>query len=46
MVAETLERMDRSQTFSTANDAVESARETDAAARRMADEVVTGLFAA
>ena len=46
VVAETLERMDRSQTFSTANDAVESARETDAAARRMADEVVTGLFAA
>lgn len=46
VVAETLERMDRSRTFSTANDAVESARETDAAARRMADEVVTGLFAA
>jgi 1-deoxy-D-xylulose-5-phosphate reductoisomerase len=46
VVAETLERMDRSQTFSTANDAVESARETDAAARRTADEVVSGLFAA
>ncbi|HEX7885192.1 MAG TPA: 1-deoxy-D-xylulose-5-phosphate reductoisomerase [Phenylobacterium sp.] len=46
VVAETLERMDRSQTFSTANDAVESARETDAAARRMADEVMAGLFAA
>jgi len=46
VVAETLERMDRSQTFSTANDAVESARETDAAARRTADEVVTGLCAA
>jgi 1-deoxy-D-xylulose-5-phosphate reductoisomerase len=46
VVAETLERMDRTQTFSTANDAVESARETDAAARRTADEVVTGLFAA
>lgn len=46
VVAETLERMDRSQTFSTANDAVESARETDAAARRVADEVVIGLFAA
>lgn len=46
VVAETLERMDRRQTFSTANDAVESARETDAAARRLADEVVSGLFAA
>ena len=46
VVAETLERMDRAQTFSTANDAVESARETDAAARRTADEVVSGLFAA
>lgn len=46
VVAETLERMDRSQTFSTANDAVESARETDAAARRTADDVVSGLFAA
>jgi 1-deoxy-D-xylulose-5-phosphate reductoisomerase len=46
VVAETLERMDRSQTFSTANDAVESARETDAAARRVADEVVGDLAAA
>lgn len=46
VVAETLERMDHSRSFSTANDAVESARETDAAARRMADEVVTGLCAA
>jgi 1-deoxy-D-xylulose-5-phosphate reductoisomerase len=46
VVAETLERMDRAQTFSTANDAVESARETDAAARGVADEVVGGLAAA
>jgi len=46
VVAETLERMDHGRSFSTANDAVESARETDAAARRMADEVVTGLCAA
>lgn len=46
VVAETLERMDRMDTYSPVNDAVESARQTDAAARRVADEVVTGLFAA
>ena len=46
VVAETLERMDRMGTYSPVNDAVESARQTDAAARRVADEVVTGLFAA
>jgi len=46
VVSETLERMDRMDTYSPVNDAVESARQTDAAARRVADEVVTGLFAA
>jgi len=47
VVAETLERMDRSGTAPSPNDdAVESARNTDAAARRVADEVVGGLFAA
>jgi len=48
VVAETLERMDRSGTAAASlnDDAVESARNTDAAARRVADEVVVGLFAA
>jgi len=48
VVAETLERMDRSGTAAASlnDDAVESARNTDAAARRVADEVVGGLFAA
>lgn len=46
VVAETLERMDRTDDFSTSNDAVESARQTDAAARRVADEVVGDLAAA
>ncbi|MBL8770160.1 MAG: 1-deoxy-D-xylulose-5-phosphate reductoisomerase [Phenylobacterium sp.] len=46
VVAETLERMDRTNDFSALNDAVESARETDAAARRVADEVVHDLAAA
>jgi 1-deoxy-D-xylulose-5-phosphate reductoisomerase len=46
VVAETLERMDRTDDFSTLNDAVESARQTDAAARRVADEVVGDLAAA
>jgi 1-deoxy-D-xylulose-5-phosphate reductoisomerase len=46
VVAETLERMDRTSTFSTHNDAVESARQTDAEARRVADDIVTTLRAA
>lgn len=46
VVAETLERMDRTADLSTLNDAVESARQTDAAARRVADEVVGDLAAA
>ena len=46
VVAETLERMDGTDGFSTSNDAVESARQTDAAARRVADEVVGDLAAA
>jgi 1-deoxy-D-xylulose-5-phosphate reductoisomerase len=47
VVRETLERMDRipDQTHND-SDAVESARNTDAEARRMADEVVSGQFAA
>ena len=47
VVAETLERMDRVATpFAPDGDAVESARNTDAEARRVADEVVIGLAAA
>ncbi|MBX3482191.1 1-deoxy-D-xylulose-5-phosphate reductoisomerase [Phenylobacterium sp.] len=46
VVAETLERMDRTDDFSTPNDALESARRTDAAARRVADAVVHDLAAA
>ncbi|MDZ4371466.1 MAG: 1-deoxy-D-xylulose-5-phosphate reductoisomerase [Phenylobacterium sp.] len=47
VVAETLERMDRSAALSSGGgDAIERARDTDAAARRVADEVVTGLVAA
>jgi 1-deoxy-D-xylulose-5-phosphate reductoisomerase len=47
VVAETLERMDRVATpFALDDDAVESARNTDAEARRVADEVVIGLAAA
>jgi 1-deoxy-D-xylulose-5-phosphate reductoisomerase len=46
VVAETLERMDRTDDLSTLNDALESARQTDAAARRVADEVVHDLAAA
>jgi 1-deoxy-D-xylulose-5-phosphate reductoisomerase len=47
VVAETLERMDRRTTPVTLDDdAVESARNTDAEARRVADEVVIGLAAA
>jgi 1-deoxy-D-xylulose-5-phosphate reductoisomerase len=47
VVRETLERMDRvpDKTHND-SDAVESARNTDAEARRMADEVVSGQFAA
>ncbi|MBW8814467.1 MAG: 1-deoxy-D-xylulose-5-phosphate reductoisomerase [Caulobacterales bacterium] len=47
VVAETLERMDRSGvTRPNAEDAVESARRTDAEARRVADDVVTRLVPA
>jgi 1-deoxy-D-xylulose-5-phosphate reductoisomerase len=47
VVAETLERMDRtSDAAYRDDDAVESARNTDAEARRVADDVVMGLFAA
>ncbi|MFN9849881.1 MAG: 1-deoxy-D-xylulose-5-phosphate reductoisomerase [Alphaproteobacteria bacterium] len=47
VVRETLERMDRVPDRShNDSDAVESARNTDAEARRMADEVVSGQFAA
>ena len=47
VVAETLERMDRSsELYSRDGDAVERARGTDAAARRVADAVVSGLCAA
>ncbi|WP_293906942.1 1-deoxy-D-xylulose-5-phosphate reductoisomerase [Phenylobacterium sp.] len=47
VVAETLERMDRAATPAVLdNDPVESARNTDAEARRVADEVVIGLAAA
>ena len=51
VVAETLERMDRTATAAqwtseADDDAVERARNTDAAARRVADEVVHGLAAA
>jgi 1-deoxy-D-xylulose-5-phosphate reductoisomerase len=47
VVAETLERMDRtSADFDRDDDAVDQARATDAAARRVADQVVTALAAA
>ncbi|TAJ73306.1 MAG: 1-deoxy-D-xylulose-5-phosphate reductoisomerase [Phenylobacterium sp.] len=47
VVAETLERMDRTESVTALDgDAVERARNTDAAARRVADEVVGGLVAA
>ncbi len=47
VVQETLERMDRTQgAAQTEDDAVESARNTDAEARRVADQVVTALAAA
>ncbi len=46
VVAETLERMDGRASYSTGSDPVESARNTDAEARRVADEVVIGLAAA
>jgi 1-deoxy-D-xylulose-5-phosphate reductoisomerase len=47
VVAETLERMDRTGGSEAADgDAVECARNTDREARRVADEVVSGLFAA
>ena len=46
-VEETLARMDRQNLLSPAgNDAVEAARVTDATARRVADDVVSGLMAA
>ena len=47
VVAETLERMDRTESVTSLDgDAVERARNTDAAARRVADDVVGGLVAA
>lgn len=47
VVAETLERMDRTaDRTSPDDDAVESARHTDAEARRVADDIVSGLCAA
>ena len=46
VVAETLERMDGGSGYSKLSDPVESARNTDAEARRVADEVVIGLAAA
>jgi 1-deoxy-D-xylulose-5-phosphate reductoisomerase len=47
VVAETLERMDRSGAVAPSDDdAVECARGADAEARRVADEVVSGLVAA
>lgn len=45
VVAETLERLDSAGDLPASNDAVESARRADAAARRVADEVVGGLAA-
>lgn len=46
VVAETLDRMDRAQDLGASGDAVESARRTDTAARRVADAVVSDLAAA
>ena len=47
VVEETLERMDRQNLLrSDENDALESARATDATARRVAGDVVRGLMAA
>ena len=47
VVAETLERMGRTSDAPTKDaDAVELARSTDSEARRLADEVVAGRFAA
>jgi 1-deoxy-D-xylulose-5-phosphate reductoisomerase len=47
VVAETLERMDRTSNGpDPEDDAVERARNTDAEARRVADDVVSGLCAA
>lgn len=46
VVAETLARMDRTAADWADDDAVESARRTDAAAREVADQVVAGLCAA
>jgi 1-deoxy-D-xylulose-5-phosphate reductoisomerase len=43
VVAETLERMDSRGLVSRANEALDSARETDAMARRVADEVVGAI---
>jgi 1-deoxy-D-xylulose 5-phosphate reductoisomerase len=47
VVAETLERMDRTgETSDNGGDIAERARQTDTAARRVADEVLGGLQAA
>jgi 1-deoxy-D-xylulose-5-phosphate reductoisomerase len=45
VVSETLERMTRTDLGAVTGDALEDARVTDAAARRVADEVVSGLMA-
>jgi 1-deoxy-D-xylulose-5-phosphate reductoisomerase len=45
VVAETLERMDRSQPGASGADVLEAARAADATARRVADEVVSALMA-
>ncbi|WP_374470582.1 1-deoxy-D-xylulose-5-phosphate reductoisomerase [Phenylobacterium sp.] len=45
VVSETLERMAREDLGAGSGDALEDARATDAAARRVADEVVSGLMA-
>jgi len=45
VVAETLERMDRTQTGAQSDDVLEAARAADATARRVADEVVSALMA-
>ena len=45
IVGETLERMDRQNLLARTDDPVDGARAVDAAARRVADEVVLGLLA-
>jgi 1-deoxy-D-xylulose-5-phosphate reductoisomerase len=45
VVAETLERMDRTQTAAQSDDVLEAARAADATARRVADDAVSALMA-